>query len=378
MLLMFTFAFSEAPMVSCRPARLLGFVAVLALWAAPARAEPQGGIEIGAKGVRAVAVEATDGTVKVLAVENKNTTLVADLAAKKEFAAKSLDETADVVAKFAQKLRSEYKITDKNLYVVGSSGLFAPLAGDDKLIKAAKEQLTAAVQKSAGLPLDFVTVEREAELTVAGVVPKKVRPEAVLLDIGSGNTKGAAEQKGGWVTFGVPYGSVSFTDLVKKEAKTDDFAKTAGRLRTEVVAPKLLESIKGKAELTERKRVYLSGGAVWALATFTKPGDRGDLVELTAADIKAYAKFLAASTGEVPDADVSGVTDAAAKKAALADMAQVRKTFTREQMVAGAELLAALADGFQLDAAGKRLYFPRNAYIGWLLGYVAEKEPVAK
>lgn len=366
-------------MVPLRAVRLVGFVAALGLWASPARAEPQGGIEIGAKGVRAIVVEVKDGDVKVLSVENKNTTLVADLAAKKEFAAKSLDETAEVVAKFAQKIRTEHKVADKNISVVGSSGLFAPLAGDEKLIKAAKDQLTGAVQKSASLPLDFVSVQREAELTIAGVVPQKVRYESVLLDIGSGNTKGGADQKGGTaLTFGIPYGTVSFSDLIKKEAKPEDFAKTALRLRKEVVSPKLLESIKGKAELTDRKRVYLSGGTAWALATFVKPGDRSDLVELSAGDIATFAKFLSASAGDVPDADVSRVADAGAKKLALDDMAQVRKTFTRDQMVAGAELLSALAEGFQLDAAGKHLYFPRNAYIGWILGYVVEKAPAAK
>lgn len=367
-------------MISLRSYSLAVLISIsCTLWASPASAEPQGGIEIGAKGIKTIVVDVIDGNVKVLSVETKNTSLVADLAAKKQFVAKSLDETAEVVAKSAKKIREEFKVAEKRIYVVGSSGLFAPLNGDESLIKANQELLVEAIRKSSTLMMDFISVTREAELTVASIVPSDFRDESILLDIGSGNTKGGAEQKGtGFVSFGIPYGTISFFDRVNKEAAKDDFIKTAVRLRNELVLPKLQESLKDKPELAKRKRVYLSGGTIWSLTTFEKPADRSSMVPLTFNDFASFSKFLRENTNELPNADLSRVADSEVKKLAIEDMNQVRKTFTPVQLIAGMEILNSLVEGFQLKALDKQLFFARNAYIGWILGYLIEKRTVAK
>jgi hypothetical protein len=360
------------------------FLMCLALGiASPAlvRAQVHGGIEIGAKGIRAIAVDcaAKDGEPKILSIDNKNTTLVADLAAKKQYSPETLKATAEIVGGFAKKIRTEFKVPDGRLYLVGSSGLFAPLEGDPELIKTNKERLVQAVRDATGITMDFVTIVREAELTITSVIPAKMRPEGVLLDIGSGNTKGGAEQMGtGLITFGIPFGTVTFADRVKKDAGKDNYAATAASLRKEVLVPKLRESLQGKAELVKRNRVYLAGGSVWALATFMKPADRGNLVPLVPGDIDAFYKFVLESPKEVPNTDLTSIGDAETKKAAAKDMDQVRKTFSRDQMIAGVEVLKALAETFHLDAPNKQIVFARNAYIGWILGYTVEKGMAAR
>jgi exopolyphosphatase/pppGpp-phosphohydrolase len=367
-------------MISLRSYYLAMLISIgCTLWASLASAEPQGGIEIGAKGIKTIVVDVVEGNLKILSVDTKNTTLVADLAAKKQFVAKSLDETAEAVAKSVKKIHEEFKVAEKRIYVVGSSGLFAPLNGDEKLIKANKELLVDAIRKSSTLMMDFISFTREAELTVASIVPTGLRDESVLLDIGSGNTKGGAEQKGsGFVSFGIPYGTISFFDRVNKEANKDDFFKTAVRLRNELVLPKLQESLKDKPELAKRKRVYLSGGTIWSLTTFEKPADRGSMVPLTLSDFASFSKFLRENTNELPNADLSRVADSEVKKLAIEDMNQVRKTFTPVQLIAGMEILNSLVEGFQLSAPNKQLFFARNAYIGWILGYLIEKDVVSK
>jgi exopolyphosphatase/pppGpp-phosphohydrolase len=306
-------------------------------------------------------------------IETKNATLVAELASAKQFPAKSLGNAAESVANLVKKIREDFKVPEKRIAVVGSSGLFVPLNGDEGLIKINKELLAEAVRKSTGLAMDFVSVAREAELTITSVIPPALRSESVLLDIGSGNTKGGLEKEGALVTFGIPFGTVSFHDRVVKEAANDDFIKTAARLRKEVLVPKLQEALKEKPELLGRKQVYLSGGAIWALTTFQKPADRSSMVPLAVNDFEIYSKFLYEHPKELPDADVSSIADLEVKKLALEDMKQVRKTFTRDQMIAGTEVLNALVEAFQLNAPDKKLYFARNAYIGWILGYVMEK-----
>jgi len=50
----------------------------------------------------------------------------------------------------------------------------------------------------------------------------------------------------------------------------------------------------------------------------------------------------------------------------------VKKGFTPEQLLAGAEILKALAEEFDF-AKEKKVYFARQAYLGWILAYVIEK-----
>src|ERR1700730_4926866 len=109
-----------------RRCQLSSVAIVVAVWLGPpalGRAEVHGGIEIGAKGIRAIAVDVAAGATepKVLMLENQNTTLVADLAEKKQFSPTALGDTADIVARFAQKIRDDFKVPEQRLYIVGSS-----------------------------------------------------------------------------------------------------------------------------------------------------------------------------------------------------------------------------------------------------------------
>jgi len=363
-----------------RSARVHALVLSLLWLAVPssARAEVYGGIEIGAKGIRAIAVDVTkDGDPKILMVKNENTTLVADLAVTKQYAPKALEDTATIVGHLAETLRSEFKLTDKRLHVMGSSGLFVGLDGDEKLIEKNKEALIDAIRKKSGVTMDFVTVVREAELTIVSVVPRAHSADAVLLDIGSGNTKGGGEKAGMLMTFSLAFGTVSFSDRVKQEAGKASFVETAAALRETLLAPGLSKTLEGKSELAKRNHVYLAGGSVWALTTFMKPLDRRPYVPLTPRDFEAFHKFLLDHPAELPNPELGAGGDED-RKAALNDLNKVRQTFSRDQLVGGVEILKALSKAFELEGKDKQIVFARNAYIGWILGYTVEKGNVAR
>src|SRR2546430_180763 len=121
-----------------RLSRLLGPRLVLALltWGAiPAalRADVHGGIEIGAKGVKATVVDVSEGPegldARVLMGDTRNTTLVAGLASSGRFSPDALEETGAAVSRFAAQMEKKYKVPPERIYVVGSSGLFSALAG---------------------------------------------------------------------------------------------------------------------------------------------------------------------------------------------------------------------------------------------------------
>ena len=345
--------------------------------AAAARADVYGGVEIGAKGVKAAVIDATGGAdgfhVRTLMSATKNTTPAAGLASTGKFDAAALKDTAEAVAAFADQMRKDHMVPAERIYVVGSSGLLAALGSDKDAVRANRQILEDAVQTASGLKMTFIDARREVELSVEGTIPTKYADSALLLDVGSGNTKGGFRGPGSdCVSMSVPYGSVTFADLIKKRSEKTAFPDEAAALREEMLAPALKKAIADKPELAKRERVYLSGGAVWALATLVRPGDRGDYVALTPEDIDAYRALLRKDAGAFPAPDLSGIADAATREAAEKEIAQVKTVFKPEQLLAGAELLKALSDefGFGKD---KKVFFARDAQVGWILAYVVEK-----
>lgn len=343
----------------------------------PARAEVHGGIEIGAKGVKATVLDVTEGEdgyePKILLDDTKNTTLTAGLVSAERFEEGALKQTSQAVAQFAEQMRKKHRVPTAHIYVVGSSGLFSALGAKKDAIRANQELLAAAIKEVCDLPIRFIDVRREIELSIAGIVPAKRLADSLLLDIGGGNTKGGCREAGNeHATVSIPYGSVTFADLVTKQAEKGNYAEAAAALRARILAPALRKGIDEKPQLLKRNRVYLSGGAVWALASFMRPSNRRSYVALTADDIAAYRQLLLKSPDAFPKIDLSSIEDAKVREAAQEDIERVKKVYQSHQMLAGAEILRALSSEFHFDK-GKKLYFARNAPTGWILAYVAEK-----
>ena len=352
-------------------------LAALLLVPTPARAALYGGIEIGAKGIKSTVLDVSPGPeglrVKILLAGTKNTTLVEGIATSGKFDAAALKDTAGTILRTAEEMEAKHKVPKENIYIVASSGIFTPIATDAKAVAANRGELAKAILAVAGRPMDFITVAQEAQLSIKGIVPTKFLGTSVLLDIGSGNTKGGYQVKAGeYALFDVPLGSVTFGERVKKQFGDEGLVRGSARLSREVARPGLASAAKEHPGLRTRQRVYLSGGACWALATFTKPGDRSGYVALTAKDIAAYQKMLASNPGKYPAVDLAAIADPAARKATEKDLERVKKTFTPAQLLGGAELLQAFSVEFDLNA-DKSVYFSRNGYLGWILAYAAKK-----
>lgn len=358
---------------------VLPMLFALLLTPALARAEVYGGIEIGAKGIKATVIRVTpepDGyDVKIDLAKTANTTLVAGLAESGRFNPTALKDTVKEVETFFTQMRSEHKVAPERIYVVGSSGLFSALGKKEDLIAENKKALAGAVKAATGKEMNFIDVDREVELSIVGVVPPKFADGSLLLDVGSGNTKGGCRDGKRFVTVSIPLGTVTYSDLVKKAAEKTNtpFAKQADELRKEHLAAPLKEQVSKNPGLAKRERVYLTGGTAWALATLTKPADRRSFVALSAADIDRYRKELRDNPKALLNPDLSGIKDAREREEAMKDVEQVKKVFSPENLLAGAEVLKAMADEFGLAAKDKKLYFARHGYIGWILAYVAEQ-----
>jgi exopolyphosphatase/pppGpp-phosphohydrolase len=358
---------------------LTGWLAVSALLApSGVRAEIHGGIEIGSKGVKATVLEVNgegEKTVfKVKLADSTNTALVAGIAKEGRFAPAALMETVQAVKKYQDRFRGEFRVDPEHIYVVGSSGLFASLSGKAEPIKKNQQILADAVKKGTGLAMTFIDVQREAELSILGTLPKNRRETGVLIDIGGGNTKGGYRiARGKYATFGVPLGTLTFSALAKKKNVKD--GKSLIKLGDETLPPLMKKELSALPDLAKRESVYLSGGVVWAAATFAHPGDAQTFTHLTLKEVEQFEAKLLASPGAYPEVDLSAVSDKQVRQRALSEVARVKKVYTPEQALAGTQILKSVLR--QLGGE-KHYYFARHGYLGWILAYVAESAVRAK
>jgi hypothetical protein len=351
-----------------------------------------GGIEIGSKGVKATALHFTrkgNGyDVKILYSETINTTIMK--VKDNKFTPEAITETAEAVRKIFTRLQQEHQISPEHIYIVGSSGL----RSDNK------QDLVSEVKKATGKAMSFLTVEMEVQLSIAGTIPQQreddkpgnERHAAMLIDIGSGNTKGGYQQMVSapvtgvpldeFVTMGIPYGTVTFTNEAthyrKEEGNLREFALDAIVLSPRLLNEQLGREIAKKPGLIARERIYLTGGIVWAMTTLLYPENRRSFVPLTLEDINRFHYQARSDVSSLLNPDLSFITDQARRLTAQKEIDSVKAAFTPKNIIAGAEILSAVSTEFKLQ--DKKIWFARFGHLSWILSYVrgqAEKQLLA-
>lgn len=346
-----------------------------------------GGIEIGSRGVKGTAISFTrKGSgydVKILYTETINTSIMR--LKDNRFTPEGLKEAAEAVKKIFDRLQQQHQIPVEQIYIIGSSGLRA----DNK------SELVGAVSKATGRSMSFLTVEMEVQLSITGTIPNqrddeakplKEREVALLLDIGSGNTKGGYQQPDSasyeFVTMGIPYGTVSLTNEINKlrntEADLNGFALDALVISPKLLNEQLHKEIEKKPGLLYRKRVYLSGGIIWALATLMHPENRRAFVSLTTDDIAMFHYRARNDMEALLNPDLSKINDESKLAEIKKEIESVKTVFTPKNIIAGAEILNAVSSEFRLE--NKNLWFARYSNLSWILSYVrgkAEKQLLA-
>ncbi|HKI36714.1 MAG TPA: hypothetical protein VKA46_32970 [Gemmataceae bacterium] len=336
-----------------------------------------GAIEIGSKGVKAVVIdifldEGGNYDFNPSGDQTADVTLVGAAADGQAFDPKVLDAAVDHVKKFAATMREEGEVPPEHMYVLCSSGLWVPFKNPNALAKN-QALLAERVKAATGCSLIFNKVADEVRLGMNACVPRKQRDETLFLDIGSGNTKGGFfEKKDVFQVMSVDFGSKTYTDKVKAEAKLSGkpFAEQAAELRPALLEQPLRKQIDDIPGLANPKKVYLVGGAVWALATFMHPEDSNLRTPLTAADVERYAALVRKPKDQVRNEVLSHVKDPEQFKKTEKEITRVQNTFNPENLQAGAEILKALSKEYDFES--KQLVFFRKGHIAWSVGYVLE------
>ncbi len=343
--------------------------------------ELHGGIEIAPGIVRAIAMRIANGdegyNVKILHIEQL--TPPAALPRDFKFSPEYLRDLTQTTQKLWEKLQRDFRIPAKQIYFIGLSDL--PLQHRDDIAKE--------IQGKMGRAIEFLDAESEIQLGIAGNIPRRYQSNgkwydnrgiSLLLEIGNSNIRGGYQQirqlpRGGaeydFVTWDIPKGATSLSVEVAKavgeNADLPTFAKRAAISSSPFRG--LIRAEAGKKPgLMTRKKVYLTGSIVWALAALLYPDELGAYVPLTMEDINTFHYRATTDPDALLNPDLSKIRDENARNEARRIREAVKAVYTPKALVAGAETLKALAT--ELNLGERRVIYTRNSYIARILSYV--------
>jgi hypothetical protein len=352
--------------------------------AAPAsvKVEYYGAVDVGSKGTKATLYSfepEEDGDYpNPIFTKVVNTKLVSSMADGK-FTKDGIADAADAVKQVVDAMKAEaakQNIDVQVYYVVGSSGV---AKGTNK------QELVDAVKAATGLEMDFVDAIQEGYYGLGSAIPLSYRPVSMYVDIGSGNSKlgctvGDSDPKS-FKGAEIPYGSVSGRNEALK--RNSDIVPGVEALMIDINSAYEKQS-RDIPCLRNRDRIYWTGGAAWATATFTHPEKAlSGWVMITKQDLDSFLAQLKANTWnqkqpvfhfskEVPTdpkkAAAKRAREAAIRKQALKDRGDVQNVFVREDLLSGISIMRAILNSS--NPSGKIRFVRGGNYI---YGYALEK-----
>jgi hypothetical protein len=357
-------------------AGLLTCTAIGANFAAAANPNPAeiyGVIEVGASGIKGVTVQTTapdpeSPPVKVLkqyAPLDKNAF---------HWDAAASGRVAEFVEQMHQEMVKDSNLPPDHLCVVGSSGI----------PEEVRQNLAETIFNQVHAKMEFINAEKEISLEFRGIVPPHRFNQVVLIDIGSGNTKGAYNEhsQGGDAlkTFQLSWGTKTWAHEINLTRGDGDFGLAADLLGENKLLPAIRQFAQENPDLTGRRRVYLAGGITWAMCRLLHPYDQGSWVRIDDSDIDSFYKRAKDDPGALLDPDLDqapkGLTGEQlerAKTKAKSEIAKVRDVFSKDQLLAGAQILKALKDSMGFEKKDAVFFAGEKALYAWDLGYVLER-----
>lgn len=340
------------------------------------------GIELGTDGAIAIALRIPAGSESpgVKLVYSEAIHLSLSRSGQSGLPPHAVIDAASAVEKLFTRLREEYRVPEERIYLTGSSSLGA----------AHPQELVRTIRKATGRTLNFLDAFTEAQLSIVGTIPQRERSgefwidnraSSVLIEIVGDSTRGGYQllkfsppSPPGYefVTMSVPYGVVNLAAETGGTAgENDDPLDFARRIQVEgsaVFRKSLQKSREEKPGLSTRKRVYLCGDIVRALATSLHPEERQTFVPLTAEDIAAFVKEARRDPVKLLNPNLSQLRSRELRREVEREMKSLRNSFTPQQIVAGAEMLRVAAEEFNWQQ--KSLLFARFGHLGRILSYV--------
>lgn len=326
-----------------------------------------GGIEIGSKGVKITILNIQNPKKGIFEIKDfwtENAGIARGISIDGKLQKDDVENTALIVQKNYNKLLNDFKVENAKIFIIGSSGV--AMASNTK-------ELVLKVKELTGKDLEFITSETEARLLVKGGIPPSRYLNALILDIGGGNTKGGYvgvfnDDNFVFMPLNLNLGTVTLTERIKKKAKSEDFLeflKTTSRYKDSLGIE--VDKMYDVRPLSRKKKfIYMSGGAVWAFATLSATKPIENFHEFSIQEVKNYHVQLLGDYAKFEDMAKSNK-----------DIERVLKTYSHKHLISANDLLLSTLEKIE-EPEDKKIYFVKQGQIAWLLAYVVDTVKNAK
>jgi hypothetical protein len=310
--------------------------------------ELHGGIEIALRAVRAIALRvSTSADGENFGILGSDQVIPSTPFPREEkLPPEYIRDLAQSAQKLSERLQRDFGVPQYQIYIIGLSELGVQN----------RDELAREIRNKIGKEITFLDAKGETELSIAGNIPRRYpvdgkwydnRSISLLLDIGTTNVRGGYQQLRVTSRGRAEYDYVTWDIPIK------------GPLRAEASQ---------NPGLMTRKKIYLTGNIVWALATLLYPGDQAPYVSITIEDINKFNYRAMTDPEALLNPDLSRIRDENIRNEARKGREAVKAFYTPRMLAAGAEDLKTAAT--ELNLADKRLVFSRNSNLARLLSFV--------
>lgn len=333
-----------------------------------------GGIDLGSKGTKAALFSSTktpegDDIVLILG-KTINTKLVSSMKDGR-FTPGGIQDATDAAKQLVDAMRAkamEENLADVTYYIVGSSGV---------AIGQNKDDLAASVKAATNIAMTFIDAKSEGYFGLESSVPVSRLATSMYIDIGSGNTKlgclvGGSDLRN-FKSDEIKYGSVSGRNEARVRNPTDIVDGTQQVMKD--VAAQYASDSEDIPCLRNRQRIYWTGGAAWATATFMHPERAlSARVVLTKRDLEVFLERLKNGSWNQHrllltfPKDMSPAREAKIRAKAESERQDVMNVFVREDLLSGVSLMKTVLESSNPSAL---MIFARES--GFIYGYAEEK-----
>ncbi len=347
------------------PQYLIVFVSLLFINSANSQ-NLYGGIEIGSKGVKMTILNvknAKKAQYHIVDFWTENTAIAKNIAIDGCLDHTDILKTVLVVNRNFEIMLRKHNVPNNKIFIVASSGVG---------LSTNVEELASLVKTTTGKELEVLSSKLESKLMYRGCIPPSAYMDAMLLDIGGGNTKGgyADVQNENLVFFplNLDLGTITLTEQINKNItnlEIDNFLDES--LKSQIKLSNDVKDMFAQRELsTSKKNIYMTGGAVWAFYTLYHQSSSNIFNLFTIGDVKEYG------------AKVKNNFESLKKLSKINPEAlRVLQTYSQKHLISANTILVTLLENMG-NVDNKKLYFAKNGQIAWLMTYVADSSKGVK
>ena len=337
------------------------------------------GIDVGSKGVKLSILEIGKDAKKSGAFNViKDTAINTDFIS---FTQPTFQATLNALNRLYNTALKQYDIPSQQIFVVISSGIKIQAEKENKfnLIKELSDSFRLRVNEPAR-QVPVIDVTEEARLSHLGIIPETKRYTTLLIDIGSGNTKGGYFPNGNTNNlrlFQLTWGTKSVANETEKRCDDDKTVANFYRQLNRVIAgeanSEIIYAVNLSGAYNMSDNIAFSGGIAWSVATLIYPELlENSVVPVTYDEVVKFAEKLYRNYTSFSDTNiVKTISDKTLDIGAIGkEVKRVNQVFDQKSLMAGTTLLLKIMRQFEGIYEKKQFYLIKSGQVGWISAYV--------